>query len=428
MDSVRPVKITFRAPSVSRLIPNDRYCLSLNRRELTARDSDPIDDYLVTLTHTIRVITGSTVDGYGVNDQFVQNAVTLTRDVDTNDHAFSVGYGSFSIPLIVTSNRNEAHFTAYQLLSREGLLDATEEGYARRRTSVSALPEYNTQRMPPGEMGFTFNRGTVFLNLNKLVFDERRKGDNFTINGLRIMPVVENTQPSLDWVSPTTAVREPMDSIWDMMKVTHLIEQSKGTLAKWFKGAKRYLHGVKHTKRGYLRLEIDSKEANAFVVNTEEEQTIANINTVTREENDDWLAHSENVQSTGYLDYHTYEKWIGSKKSIDMSIGRMMGPTDSELIGVDTDGRFLFGMATESGTQCVITMNSVQKSPPRIGAHAVSEEIADDPYYRKWVAFGTEFCEARNYEVDVSLEKMFTIYINSGLLTQDDVDAYNRLK
>ena len=435
MDCIRPVKMTLQAPSVSRSIPNDRYCQSVNRRELTSRDPDPLDGYIVPLTHMSRVVTGGTVTGYGVNDQFVQNVVALTNEVDSNSHAFSVGYGTFSIPLIASSNRNEGHFTAYQLLSREGLLDSTEEEYYVRNpvTSVILGGPINTRHLTTEEMGFEFQKGSVFLNFNKLVFDDRLSDDSFVTTGLRMMPVLDNTEPCLDWVSPTTAVREPVDSIWDLMKVTHLIEQSKGTLGTWFKGVSKYQQGG--LPRGYLRLECEGNRAIASVINTaaildakeddlvKTELVIANETTVTTNP-----VQSEDVPVTSCLDYYTYDKWVGSRHRLDMSIGRLMSPTDSELIGIDNDGRFLFGIATESGTNCMITMNSVTKMAPPVGNMSVPEQVAQNPEYQKWLRFTTEYCNKRDCEVDVSLDNVFRTYINSGLLTQEDVDTYNRLK
>ena len=78
--------------------------------------------------------------------------------------------------------------------------------------------------------------------------------------------------------------------------------------------------------------------------------------------------------------------------------------------------------------ECLITLDSMNN---RYGYSLDKVEVFDvtqSKLYNKWLEFAIDYCKKRNLKITTDVETLFRIYINSGNLTKEDVDEYNRLK
>ena len=49
--------------------------------------------------------------------------------------------------------------------------------------------------------------------------------------------------------------------------------------------------------------------------------------------------------------------------------------------------------------------------------------------FKKWYDFAADYCKRRNMDApQLDVDTIFKLYINSGEMTSEDVDEYNRLK
>lgn len=328
-------------------------------------------------------------------------------------HSFLVGEGCFSVPLVGAVGVHNVQFKALRITS----LESTEFNISIDKSH--------------------FQEDSVFLLLDDftLLSELYEEIDNVEDKEL-CREVLDECQdfhfprvPSrvtLDWVAPKVNKRKPPESYLDMMGVVHMITQPTGTTKEWFAKSNKY------HPRGDLRLVFDEDSVTYTIVND------GKVAVETRIDTPRVMITRNGVEKTTQINYYDFKEIViktsGGYAEALPSIEEAGLLATTESIGMDSDGRMIYGVIGATGDQpeCYITLNPLATEYPDpediIKSESLkSSSIEDNTYYIKWRNFAEEYCHARRITFSPDVRFCFNRYLNSGELTQDDVDELKRL-
>ena len=256
---------------------------------------------------------------------------------------------------------------------------------------------------------------------------------------------------TLNWVSnaPTEGstsnrrygvVSHAMKRCEDMIGVKHLYEGHRGTLRDEFYGTS----SSNFTRRKYPFGELivyfppHTEGTSMFYRRSDKHGELCGPqNNGVEDFTSLWeqpKTRKHDIQTGGYkwwdsvgINYHTFRQMVTYTRGQYPCIEQLMEEHDigTELIGMTDDHRLLYGFKDNFALQCLITLdslNGVVKTP-----EYTDERYLDSDYYYKWLDYSNDYCEARDLIPSTKLGFVFQKYWNSGLVTQDDINEYERL-